>query len=73
MLQICMLQQLSGTIMTWYVTKTQHLISHSGDLRQEIEEDKIKETLEQLCSHSNANVVKEAAATLQVLKGEPPH
>uniref|UniRef100_U3IFG7 Rap1 GTPase-GDP dissociation stimulator 1 n=1 Tax=Anas platyrhynchos platyrhynchos TaxID=8840 RepID=U3IFG7_ANAPP len=36
-------------------------------------EDKIKETLEQLCSHSNANVVKEAAATLQVLKGEPPH
>uniref|UniRef100_A0A8C3CTH9 Rap1 GTPase-GDP dissociation stimulator 1 n=1 Tax=Cairina moschata TaxID=8855 RepID=A0A8C3CTH9_CAIMO len=46
---------------------------NSGDLRQEIEEDKIKETLEQLCSHSNANVVKEAAATLQVLKGEPPH
>ncbi|NWZ22280.1 GDS1 protein, partial [Asarcornis scutulata] len=44
---------------------------NSGDLRQEIEEDKIKETLEQLCSHSNANVVKEAAATLQVLKGEP--
>ncbi|XP_035185399.1 rap1 GTPase-GDP dissociation stimulator 1-like isoform X2 [Oxyura jamaicensis] len=46
---------------------------NSGDLRQEIEEDKIKETLERLCSHSNANVVKEAAATLQVLKGEPPH
>ncbi|NXS92989.1 GDS1 protein, partial [Jacana jacana] len=33
---------------------------NSGELRQEIEEDKIKETLEQLCSHSNANVVKEA-------------
>ncbi|NXK72782.1 GDS1 protein, partial [Amazona guildingii] len=43
---------------------------NSGDLRQEIEEDKIKETLEQLCSHSNANVVKEAITTLQVLRGE---
>ncbi|KFP03427.1 Rap1 GTPase-GDP dissociation stimulator 1, partial [Calypte anna] len=43
---------------------------NSGDLRQEIEEDKIKETLEQLCSHSNANVVKEAAMTLQLLRGE---
>ncbi|NXU00304.1 GDS1 protein, partial [Buphagus erythrorhynchus] len=42
----------------------------SGDLRQEIEEDKIKDTLEQLCSHSNANVVKEAIRTLQVLRGE---
>ncbi|NWW90419.1 GDS1 protein, partial [Rhynochetos jubatus] len=43
---------------------------NSGDLRQEIEEDKIKETLEQLCSHSNANVVKEAVTTLQVLRGK---
>ncbi|NWR10259.1 GDS1 protein, partial [Paradoxornis webbianus] len=43
---------------------------NSGDLRQEIEEDKIKDTLEQLCSHSNANVVKEAMTTLQVLRGE---
>ncbi|XP_074686591.1 rap1 GTPase-GDP dissociation stimulator 1-B-like isoform X2 [Strix aluco] len=43
---------------------------NSGDLRQEIEADKIKETLEQLCSHSNANVVKEAVTTLQVLRGE---
>ncbi|NXK27378.1 GDS1 protein, partial [Arenaria interpres] len=43
---------------------------NSGDLRQEIEEDKIKETLEQLCSHSNANVVKEAVTILQVLRGE---
>ncbi|NXT55534.1 GDS1 protein, partial [Pluvianellus socialis] len=43
---------------------------NSGDLRQEIEEDRIKETLEQLCSHSNANVVKEAVTTLQVLRGE---
>ncbi|XP_062352323.1 LOW QUALITY PROTEIN: rap1 GTPase-GDP dissociation stimulator 1-like [Cinclus cinclus] len=46
---------------------------NSGDLRQEIEEDKIKDTLEQLCSHSNANVVKEAITTLQVLRGETPH
>ncbi|NXD22680.1 GDS1 protein, partial [Spelaeornis formosus] len=43
---------------------------NSGDLRQEIEEHKIKETLERLCSHSNANVVKEAITTLQVLRGE---
>ncbi|KAF4788734.1 Rap1 GTPase-GDP dissociation stimulator 1 [Turdus rufiventris] len=43
-----------------------------GDLRQEIEEDKIKDTLERLCSHSNANVVKEAITTLQVLRGETP-
>ncbi|KFW11412.1 Rap1 GTPase-GDP dissociation stimulator 1, partial [Eurypyga helias] len=43
---------------------------NSGDLRQEIEADKIKETLEQLCSHSNANVVKEAVTTLQVLRGK---
>ncbi|NXC94375.1 GDS1 protein, partial [Certhia familiaris] len=43
---------------------------NSGDLRQEIEEDKIKDTLEQLCSHSNASVVKEAMTTLQVLGGE---
>ncbi|XP_031971699.1 rap1 GTPase-GDP dissociation stimulator 1-like [Corvus moneduloides] len=46
---------------------------NSGDLRQEIEEDKIKDTLERLCSHSNANVVKEAITTLQVLRGETPH
>ncbi|XP_032921918.1 rap1 GTPase-GDP dissociation stimulator 1-like [Catharus ustulatus] len=45
---------------------------NSGDLRQEIEEDKIKDTLELLCSHSNANVVKEAITTLQVLRGETP-
>ncbi|NXU12879.1 GDS1 protein, partial [Pardalotus punctatus] len=43
---------------------------NSGDLRQEIEKDKIKDTLEQLCSHSNANVVKQATTTLQVLRGE---
>ncbi|NXD71418.1 GDS1 protein, partial [Eolophus roseicapillus] len=43
---------------------------NSGDLRQEIEKDKIKETLEQLCSHSNVNVVKEAVTTLQILRGE---
>ncbi|XP_067996068.1 rap1 GTPase-GDP dissociation stimulator 1-like isoform X3 [Melanerpes formicivorus] len=46
---------------------------NSGDLRQEIEEDKVKETLEELCSHSNANVVKEAVTTLQILRGETPH
>ncbi|NXQ76266.1 GDS1 protein, partial [Quiscalus mexicanus] len=43
---------------------------NSGDLRQEIEEDKIKDTLERLCSHSNADVVKGAITTLQVLRGE---
>ncbi|NXA16495.1 GDS1A protein, partial [Sapayoa aenigma] len=45
-------------------------ILNSGDLRQEIEADKMKETLEQLCSHSSANVVKAAVTTLQVLRGE---
>ncbi|NXH20395.1 GDS1 protein, partial [Bucco capensis] len=43
---------------------------NSGDLRQEIEDDRIKETLEELCSHSNASVVKEAVTTLQVLRRE---
>ncbi|NXL20190.1 GDS1 protein, partial [Setophaga kirtlandii] len=43
---------------------------NSGDLRQEIEEGKIKDTLEQLCSHSNADVVKGATTTLEVLRGE---
>ncbi|NXS20400.1 GDS1 protein, partial [Mystacornis crossleyi] len=43
---------------------------NSGALRQEIEEDKIKDTLERLCSHSNADVVKGAITTLQVLRGE---
>ncbi|NXO03568.1 GDS1 protein, partial [Rhinopomastus cyanomelas] len=42
----------------------------SGDLRQEIEEAKIKETLEELCSHSNAAVFTEAMRTLQFLKTE---
>uniref|UniRef100_A0A8C2TQM1 Rap1 GTPase-GDP dissociation stimulator 1-like n=2 Tax=Coturnix japonica TaxID=93934 RepID=A0A8C2TQM1_COTJA len=46
---------------------------NSGHLRQEIEDNKIKETLEQLCSHSNADVVKEALLTLQILKGESPY
>lgn len=72
-LQTFILQQLLGATMLWQVTKSQHFISHSGDLRQEIEEDKIKDTLERLCSHSNANVVKEAITTLQVLRGETPH
>uniref|UniRef100_A0A8C9MHZ5 Rap1 GTPase-GDP dissociation stimulator 1-like n=1 Tax=Serinus canaria TaxID=9135 RepID=A0A8C9MHZ5_SERCA len=42
---------------------------NSGNL---ILQDKIKDTLEQLCSHSNADVVKEAITTLQVLRGETP-
>ncbi|XP_064001463.1 LOW QUALITY PROTEIN: rap1 GTPase-GDP dissociation stimulator 1-like [Pogoniulus pusillus] len=46
---------------------------NSGDLRQEIEENKIKETLEELCSHSNTNVVKEAVTTLQILREETQH
>ncbi|NXX47585.1 GDS1 protein, partial [Tricholaema leucomelas] len=41
---------------------------NSGDLKQEIEEDKIKQTLEELCRHSNTNVVKEAVTTLQLLR-----
>uniref|UniRef100_A0A8C7A1C8 Rap1 GTPase-GDP dissociation stimulator 1-like n=1 Tax=Nothoprocta perdicaria TaxID=30464 RepID=A0A8C7A1C8_NOTPE len=42
-------------------------------LKSEIEERKIKESLEQLCNHSNADVVKGAVTTLQILGGEPPH
>ncbi|XP_019357842.1 PREDICTED: rap1 GTPase-GDP dissociation stimulator 1-like [Gavialis gangeticus] len=41
---------------------------NSGDLRQEIEEDNFKETLETLCSYSNACVVNQAVMTLQILK-----
>uniref|UniRef100_A0A8D2QH43 Uncharacterized protein n=1 Tax=Zonotrichia albicollis TaxID=44394 RepID=A0A8D2QH43_ZONAL len=43
---------------------------NSGNL---ILQDKIKDTLEQLCSHSNADVVKGAITTLEVLRGETPH
>ncbi|NWH78156.1 GDS1 protein, partial [Piaya cayana] len=43
---------------------------NSGDLRQEIEEEKIEETLKELCSHSNTNVAQAAGTTLQVLRGE---
>uniref|UniRef100_A0A8C5IWT6 GDS1 protein n=1 Tax=Junco hyemalis TaxID=40217 RepID=A0A8C5IWT6_JUNHY len=43
---------------------------NSGNL---ILQDKIKDTLEQLCSHSNADVAKGAIATLEVLRGETPH
>ncbi|XP_030426964.1 rap1 GTPase-GDP dissociation stimulator 1-like isoform X3 [Gopherus evgoodei] len=43
---------------------------NSGDLKQEVEEDNIKETLEKLSSHSNANVVKQAVMTLQILRDE---
>lgn len=59
--------------MLWHVTKCQHFIAHLGGLRQEIEEDKIKETLEELCSHRNTNVVKEAVTTLQILTEETHH
>lgn len=59
--------------MLWHVTKCQHFIFHLGDLRQEIQEDKIKETLEELCSHRNTNVVKEAVTTLQILTEETHH
>lgn len=50
----------------------QHFTSHSGPLRQEIEEDNVKETLQHLCSHLNADVAQEAARTLGVLGGDTP-
>nr|XP_006129978.1 rap1 GTPase-GDP dissociation stimulator 1-like [Pelodiscus sinensis] len=46
---------------------------NSGDLKQEVEKDNIEETLEKLCSHSNANVVKQAVMTLQILRDESPN
>ncbi|XP_044516171.1 rap1 GTPase-GDP dissociation stimulator 1-like [Gracilinanus agilis] len=42
----------------------------SGDLRKQVEEAKIQDTLENLCNHSNANVVKQAIAALQILKSD---
>uniref|UniRef100_A0A5F8GDG5 Rap1 GTPase-GDP dissociation stimulator 1 n=1 Tax=Monodelphis domestica TaxID=13616 RepID=A0A5F8GDG5_MONDO len=42
----------------------------SGDLRKQVEEAKIQGTLENLCNHSNANVVKQAIAALQILKSD---
>ncbi|XP_053165690.1 rap1 GTPase-GDP dissociation stimulator 1-A-like isoform X11 [Hemicordylus capensis] len=43
---------------------------NSGDLRQEAEEDKVKETLEKLCGHINGNVAKQALMALQILNEE---
>ncbi|XP_064419136.1 rap1 GTPase-GDP dissociation stimulator 1-A [Latimeria chalumnae] len=40
---------------------------NSGDLKQQIEEKKIKETLEKLCSHGNTNLAKQATTVLQTL------
>nr|XP_020833017.1 rap1 GTPase-GDP dissociation stimulator 1-like isoform X1 [Phascolarctos cinereus] len=40
----------------------------SGDLRKQMEEAKVLDTLENLCNHSNANVVQQAVTTLQILK-----
>ncbi|XP_020657960.3 rap1 GTPase-GDP dissociation stimulator 1 [Pogona vitticeps] len=43
---------------------------NAGDLRQEAEEDNMKETLEKLCGHSNGNVAKQALMALQILNDE---
>ncbi|XP_068924488.1 rap1 GTPase-GDP dissociation stimulator 1-like [Petaurus breviceps papuanus] len=43
----------------------------SGDLRQQMERAKFRETLENLCNHSNAKVVKQAITALQILKSNP--
>ncbi|XP_072484073.1 rap1 GTPase-GDP dissociation stimulator 1-A-like isoform X3 [Notamacropus eugenii] len=40
----------------------------SGDLRKQMEEANVQDTLENLCSDSNASVVKQALTTLQILK-----
>ncbi|XP_074152753.1 rap1 GTPase-GDP dissociation stimulator 1-like [Sminthopsis crassicaudata] len=40
----------------------------SGDLRKQMEEAKVQDTLESLCNHSNANVVKQAVTAIQILK-----
>ncbi|XP_044275994.1 rap1 GTPase-GDP dissociation stimulator 1-like [Varanus komodoensis] len=44
---------------------------NSDELRQEAEEDKMKETLEKLCGHTNSNVAKQALMASQILnKGQ---
>uniref|UniRef100_A0A7N4PWI3 Rap1 GTPase-GDP dissociation stimulator 1 n=1 Tax=Sarcophilus harrisii TaxID=9305 RepID=A0A7N4PWI3_SARHA len=40
----------------------------SGDLRKQMEEAKVQDTLESLCNHSNTNVVKQAVTAIQILK-----
>ncbi|XP_043835993.1 rap1 GTPase-GDP dissociation stimulator 1-like isoform X1 [Dromiciops gliroides] len=43
----------------------------SGDLRKQVEEAKVQDTLENLCNHGNGNVVKQAITALQILKSDP--
>ncbi|KAJ6661615.1 hypothetical protein lerEdw1_013854 [Lerista edwardsae] len=43
---------------------------NAGDLRQEAQENEMKETLEKLCTHINGNVAKQALMALQVLNEE---
>ncbi|KAH0623441.1 hypothetical protein JD844_006190 [Phrynosoma platyrhinos] len=43
---------------------------NSGDLKQEAEEDQVKETLEKLCGHINENVAKQALMALQFFNDE---
>ncbi|XP_042316644.1 rap1 GTPase-GDP dissociation stimulator 1-like isoform X2 [Sceloporus undulatus] len=43
---------------------------NSGDLKQEAEEDQMKETLGKLCGHINENVAKQALMALQILNEE---
>ncbi|XP_029465315.1 rap1 GTPase-GDP dissociation stimulator 1-like [Rhinatrema bivittatum] len=46
---------------------------NSDDLRHQVEESNVKETLEKLCSHSNASVVKQAVMALQILRNGRQH
>ncbi|XP_054839445.1 rap1 GTPase-GDP dissociation stimulator 1-like [Eublepharis macularius] len=43
---------------------------NSAEMRQEAEKERMKETLETLCSHSNGNVAKQALMALQILNEE---
>ncbi|KAJ1143822.1 hypothetical protein NDU88_010124, partial [Pleurodeles waltl] len=46
---------------------------NSEELRRQVDESNMRETLERLCRHSNANVVKQAVTALEILSDENQH
>lgn len=46
---------------------------NSEELRRQVDESSMRETLERLCRHSNANVVKQAVTAIEILSDENQH
>ncbi|XP_069466929.1 rap1 GTPase-GDP dissociation stimulator 1-like [Ambystoma mexicanum] len=46
---------------------------NSEELKRQVDESNMKATLERLCSHSNANVVKQAVTALEILCDDNQH